>query len=470
MGWDPRGDIVGGMRTARFTIAEGPDRVGEQLMLAGAEPIEIGSEAGNRIVLSGEDVPGRAVRVSGSGDAWRLEDLSGAGVRVNDEITSARELRTGDVVRIGPYELEYAEVTQGAEPVASSEGQPKAAAVGLAESFAQPRPSEQARVSCPSCGRALPLGAKICVDCGIDLQSGRRLFTAQEFDENTLYARADAAVRVVSWILPFGVYPIASEALGSRKPYVVWAIALLTAVVSLSFWSHNLAVPANERNDRSWVLWVGAAGAEPAGQVMGQASEAGTFHSWQLITYAFLHESLLMLIVNVAFLLVLGSRVNALIGNLRTGILYPCLVLIMGLVYLRVGLHRPMHAISGAAGPVMGLAGVYLVLFPVHRVHMTAWVRTGPSTGFRLAHNVFAVGGIWVVVIYMAVDALMTLLDDPYHATAWAHYLGLPVGIIAGLVLLLARQADARGADLISVVLGRRAWVLLGRPGQRAAG
>jgi membrane associated rhomboid family serine protease len=443
--------------------------VGEQLILAGAEPIEIGSDAGNRIVLSGADVPHRAARVTGSGDGWRLEDLSGAGIRVNDEITFARELRMGDVLRIGPYELEYAEATRHAE-ANGTEPRPKAAAVGLAESFSQPRPSEQARVTCPSCGRALPLGAKICVDCGIDLQTGRRLFTAQEFDENALYARADAAVRVVSWILPFGVYPIASEALGSRKPYVVWAIALLTAVVSLSFWSRNLAVPANERNDRSWVLWVGAAGAEPAAHVPGQAAETGTFRAWQLITYAFLHDSLLMLIVNVAFLLVLGSRVNALIGNLRTGVLYPCLVLIMGLVYLRVGMHRPMHAISGAAGAVMGLAGVYLVLFPVHRVHMTAWVRTGPSTGFRLAHNVFAVGGIWVVVIYMAIDALMTLLEDPYHATAWAHYLGLPIGIFIGFVLLLARQADARGADLISVVLGRRAWVLLGRPGQRAAG
>lgn len=438
-------------------------------MLTAREPIGIGSSGENAIVLANDDVPPQAARLVLRGDTWRLEDVSGAGLFINDELTSARDLQTGDVLQIGPYELEYT----GAAPHAAVAAEPgrKEPAVGLAQSFSAPPPSQAARVNCPSCGRTLPLGAKICVDCGIDLQTGRRLLTSQEVDENTLYARADAAVRVVSWILPFGVYPIASEGLGSRKPYVTWAIALATVIISLSFWSRNLAVPAEERNDRDLVLWVSGTPAEASAvHPAPKQPQAGTFHPWQVLTYAFLHDSLLFLIVNTAFLLVLGSRVNALIGNVRTAIAYPLLVVIMALVYLRVGLHRPPHEISGASGAVMGLAGIYLVLFPIHRVHMAAWVRTGPSTGFRLAHNVFAVGGVWVVVIYMAVDALMTLLDDPHHATAWAHLFGLPIGILLGLALLIARQVNAHGADLLSVTLGRRAWILLGRPRTRAAG
>jgi membrane associated rhomboid family serine protease len=452
--------------TGRFTIAEGPDRVGEQLVLMGPNPIGIGSGAENPIVLSSDGIPPQAAQLIPMGDHWRIEDLSAAGLFVNDEVTSTRDLQTGDVLQIGPYELEYTGAPQHAP--AETAPVPKAAAVGLAESFSEPRPSEQARITCPSCGRALPLGAKICVECGIDLQTGRRLLTSQEVDENTLYARADTAVRVVSWILPFGVYPLASEALGSCKPYVIWVVALLTFVVSLSFWSRNLAVPAEERSDRNLMLWVGSTSAEASAHRSPNSSGPASSHAWQLITYAVVHDSLLLLLVNTAFLLVLGSRVNALIGGIRTAVVYPLLVVIMGLVYLRVGLHRPPHEISGAAGAVMGLAGIYLVLFPIHRVHMAAWVRTGPSTGFRLAHNVFAVGGVWVVLIYMAVDALMTLFDDPSHATAWAHFLGLPIGVVVGFILLLARQADAHGADLISVTLGRRAWILLGRPGQRA--
>ncbi|HEY2586304.1 MAG TPA: rhomboid family intramembrane serine protease [Tepidisphaeraceae bacterium] len=451
----------------RLTIAEGPDRVGEQLILTGREPIGIGSSAENAIVLSNDDVPPQAARLVPIGNDWRLDDLSGAGLFVNDEVTSARDLQTGDVVRIGPYELEYTGAAQHAVAAAAPE---RSAAVGLAQSFSTPPPSQQARINCPSCGQALPLGAKLCVDCGIDLQTGRRLLTSQEVDENTLYARADTAIRVVSWILPFGVYPIASEGLGSRKPFVTWLIALATVVLSLSFLSRNLGVPAEERNDRALVLWVEGTSAETSAvHPSGKPAPAGTFHPSQVITYAFLHDSLLVLIVNAAFLLVLGSRVNALIGNVRTAIVYPLLVVVMALVYLGVGSHDRPQGISGASGAVMGLAGIYLVLFPIHRVHMAAWVRTGPSTGFRLAHNVFAVGGVWVVVICMAVDALMTLLDNPYHATAWAHFLGLPIGIALGLALLIARQVNAHGADLISVTLGRRAWILLGRPGQRAA-
>jgi membrane associated rhomboid family serine protease len=455
---------------ARFTIAEGPDRVGEQLILVGNEPIGIGSDAENSIALPAGDVPIHAARLTPTSDSWRLDDLTGAGLFVNHEVTTARELRTGDVLQVGPYELEYTGAALPAMVAAAAAPQQKRRAVGLSESFSTPRPSERARVNCPSCSRALPLGAKICVDCGIDLQTGRRLLTSQEVDENTLYARADTAVRVISWILPFGLYPIASEGLGSRKPYVVWAIALGTVIVSLWFWSHNLAVPAEERSDRTLVLWVGhAAGAMPA-PASPNAPQPAAFHAWQLFTYAWVHAGLLMLIVNVAFLLVLGSRVNALIGNVRAAIVYPLLGVVMGLVYLRLGLHRPPQPVSGAAGPVMGLAGIYLVLLPVHRVHLAAWVRTGPSPGFRLAHNVFAVGGAWVVLIYAAVDALSTLLEDPFHATAWAHFAGLPIGIALGLALLLGRQADAHGADVISVLLGRRAWALLGRPGQRAAG
>jgi hypothetical protein len=40
--------------------------------------------------------------------------------------------------------------------------------------------------------------------------------------------------------------------------------------------------------------------------------------------------------------------------------------------------------------------------------------------------------------------------------------------MVLALALLLARQIDAHGGDLLSVMLGRRAWAILGRPGQRA--
>lgn len=450
---------------ARLTICEGPERVGEQLVLASDKPVEFGGSTDRPIALPGENIPPRMGRLVPTDSGWRLEIDADDLVIVNGEPVRSHELATGDVINIGPYELEYADSTAHAAAETSAPARRGPATASL--QFAAPPPSQTLSAKCPACGRSLPMDAKICVDCGIDIRTGRALLTAREVDENTLYGRAETAARLVSWVVPFGVYPIASEGLGSARPFVTWALALATAVISLWFWSHNLGVSGVDRNDRAIVLWAGHHGATPV-HPSSVVDAGGDFHPWQVITYGFLHDGILPMAVNVAFLLVLGSRVNALIGNVRMLILYPLLLAAMAGVELWAGARHPPHAVTGAGGAVMAIAGVYLVLFPLHRVHMVAWIRTGFSTGLQLAHNVFAVRGSWVVLIYAAVDALATLLDPSNPVTPWAHFIGLPVGFAIGLGLLLARQADARGGDLISAILGRRAWALLGRPGARA--
>lgn len=79
--------------------------------------------------------------------------------------------------------------------------------------------------------------------------------------------------------------------------------------------------------------------------------------------------------------------------------------------------------------------------------------------------TIFTVRGFWVVLFYIAFDVAFTIIGAEDGVAHWAHLGGFIVGIAVGVILLLARLVNARGGDLISVILGRRAWALLGRPG-----
>jgi membrane associated rhomboid family serine protease len=117
---------------------------------------------------------------------------------------------------------------------------------------------------------------------------------------------------------------------------------------------------------------------------------------------------------------------------------------------------------------VMGLAGMYIVLFPIHKVHMAAWLRLGLLFRFRLSMSIFAVRGFWVVLFYIAFDVIYTLFgleDDVAH---WAHLGGFLAGAAIALILLCSRLVNARGGDILSVILGRHAWKLIGRPNRPA--
>src|SRR5436853_7839373 len=71
----------------------------------------------------------------------------------------------------------------------------------------------------------------------------------------------------------------------------------------------------------------------------------GEFHWYQLFTHAFLHAGILHLAGNMLFLLVFGTRVNALIGNIAMAIVYPILAAIAGIAFYLSAMHsfpRPM--------------------------------------------------------------------------------------------------------------------------------
>jgi len=65
--------------------------------------------------------------------------------------------------------------------------------------------------------------------------------------------------------------------------------------------------------------------------------------------------------------------------------------------------------VLGASGAIMGLAGMYLIFFPVHRVYMAVWLRiwwTSPMI------KIWAARGFWVLLFYIAFSGDGVRSDD----------------------------------------------------------
>ncbi len=124
-------------------------------------------------------------------------------------------------------------------------------------------------------------------------------------------------------------------------------------------------------------------------------------------------------------------------------------------------------------GAIMGLAGLYLILFPAHRVFCAMWISIFLRFRRYYACKIFPVRGFWVLLIYFGYDVLINFLTSYFHwghggVAHWAHIGGFVTGMILGLVILLSRQFNANGGDLLSITLGKNAWPLIGKPSQWA--
>jgi membrane associated rhomboid family serine protease len=519
--------------------------VGEWLIPAGDKPIVAGKQRESELMLIGERVSRVHCRLLPADSGWRIEDHDSTnGVFVNGERIASCKLDDGDRIRIGDYELVYSEhMVDRQIATADVAGDSRGTAPQLAQTnasadddgiyqLAEVAPTEEhiaahiefdlhglptgnlpdarnnsdvtAGLPCPGCRKPMPASAKICVDCGINLKTGRSILTTQETNLDVAYSIAEETIRWLSWVFWTGIYPIASEAFGTRKPWAIRGIAIVTVLTSVWFLIHLYAESPQLSSLALGMLWAGDPNydmnrknhpteesdledraeehveddeferaervvTDPAWLAMYAAAGNDGYRTYQLITHAFLHAGFLHLAGNMLFFLLFGSRVNALIGNLATVIVYPLLAIGGGLVHMASLAREPMSPALGASGAVMGLAGMYMVLFPVHNVHMAAWFRwanlytifTG-DVYFWL--KLWTVRGVWVVLFYIGFDVFYTLLGVEDGVAHWAHLGGFLVGVGIALLLLVTRAITARGGDIISVILGRHAWAVVGRP------
>lgn len=521
---------------AALTVIAGPRHQGEVYLLGGVSPIALGKLSELPIILPGQKVSRRHARLIRQPDAWAIEDMrSTNGTFVEDQqISAPRPLRDGEFLRIGEYEFKYilihalsrVEIVEreaavslqpsperhgvsgrygadgrdvdadadtllpSTESIEETDGLYGLAAVEFDQPAVEVGTEDDERAAnedvvdgdgptCPSCGKQLPTGGVICIDCGINVITGRALVTTQETNLDAIYVTAERIIWGVSWLAwwCFIPVPIASEAFGTARPYAIRAIAILTVLISFWFlWAYD---EIEGEGPGHLMLWAGETWSseelagflveeglppdwahEEAEDYVAYLEEQGGFRGYQLITHAFLHGGLFHLAGNLVFLLVFGSRINALVGNLLTVPIYIILAVGAAMFHIASAGDDLMYPMVGASGATMGLAGMYLVLMPTPRVHLAVWFRWL----FYLNIRMFSVRGFWVVLFFIGLDVIYIALKWEDNVAHWAHLGGFLVGVAIAAGLLMTRLVNARGGDIFTAILGKHAWGLIGKP------
>ncbi|HKJ61941.1 MAG TPA: rhomboid family intramembrane serine protease [Hyphomicrobiales bacterium] len=140
-----------------------------------------------------------------------------------------------------------------------------------------------------------------------------------------------------------------------------------------------------------------------------------------LITYMFLHGSILHLAGNMIFLWVFGDNVEDCMGHVRFLIFYLLCGIFAGLTHALVSVPSDVPMI-GASGAVAGVIAAYLMLHPYVRVWVLAFYRIPlrVSAGFALA--------VWILL------QIANIYLDTSGNTAWWAHIG---GLVAGAVLVV---------------------------------
>jgi membrane associated rhomboid family serine protease len=148
-----------------------------------------------------------------------------------------------------------------------------------------------------------------------------------------------------------------------------------------------------------------------------------------LFTYLFVHGDLFHLLGNMAFLFVFGNAVNAKVGHWQFLVSYLLLGALAGLAFLPFSGGLP---ILGASGAIMGIVGVFVVLFPRNDVEFFYWF------GLVWA-GVARVAAYWVVLFYVVCDMAGVVFDNSGPVAYLAHVVGAAAGFGLGIALVQAR-------------------------------
>lgn len=228
-----------------------------------------------------------------------------------------------------------------------------------------------------------------------------------------------------------------------RWPYANWALIALTCVLSLAilFGAGRPDRRAQDRELQRVLDELERKKAKPE-EIFRALEEAERRQSepapplalvpsrWsllQLFTSLFVHGSLLHLLGNMVFLFVFGNAVNAKLGHWQFLVAYLLLGALSSVAWLLLGTGQPL---VGASGAIMGIVGIFLVLYP--RNDITVLYRIGIAYG-----GVFTLSSYWIILLYLAMDLAGAILAGGGGVAYVCHLAGAAGGFVlatAGLV------------------------------------
>ena len=163
----------------------------------------------------------------------------------------------------------------------------------------------------------------------------------------------------------------------------------------------------------------------------GSVGIGASFAPWQLVTYAFLHGSLLHLAFNMFALYMFGGAIEQVFGTRRYVIFYFTAVISAAVTQLIVAMvSGAVYPTIGASGGVFGLLLAYGMYFPHNRVMLL-------FPPIPLPARVF-------VVLYAVLELFLGVTGSQEGVAHFAH-LG---GMIGGFALLRLWRGGARRRGL----------------------
>jgi membrane associated rhomboid family serine protease len=151
----------------------------------------------------------------------------------------------------------------------------------------------------------------------------------------------------------------------------------------------------------------------------GSLNMGAAFLPWQVVSYAFLHGSLLHLAFNMFALYMFGGAIERVFGTRRYLVFYFVCVVSAAITQLVVAmLAGAIYPTIGASGGVFGLLLAYGLYFPHNRIMLLFPPIPMPARVF--------------VVVYAAVELFLGVTGSQEGVAHFAH-LG---GMIGGFVLL----------------------------------
>ncbi len=202
-----------------------------------------------------------------------------------------------------------------------------------------------------------------------------------------------------------------------RFQYVTVGIIVLNAVIFFGLETNLIfAVPAG---------LVDALSPKPEQVVPWGAFLQHLSGQYRLLTYMFLHGSVLHLLFNMLFLYVFGDNVEDAMGHFRFILFYLACGVIGAVVYSLLS-DYPEVPLIGASGAVSGVIGAYLLLHPNIRVWVLVPFPKLPFIPLRFSAAI--VIGVWI--LYQAASAIFF----PSQAIAWPAHVG---GFLAGALLVV---------------------------------
>jgi membrane associated rhomboid family serine protease len=198
--------------------------------------------------------------------------------------------------------------------------------------------------------------------------------------------------------------------------YVTISLIIINCVVYFVFESHFvLQSPAS---------FVDAFSLKPRDVKSVQSFLQHVPDQFRLLTYMFLHGSILHLLGNMIFLFVFGDNVEDAMGHLRFILFYLICGIFAAFVHSLITA-SPDVSLIGASGAISGVIGAYLMLHPRVRVWVLFPIPNLPFLPLRFSAG-FVIG-VWIV--YQIVSALYLTGE----ATAWWAHVG---GFVAGVFLV----------------------------------